>query len=396
MRLLFLAHRIPYPPNKGEKIRSFNILRHLAARHEVHLAALVDDPADAATGSGLRPMVNELLVERIDVPWRKHASLSALLDGNPVTLRYFYSPRLQARIDDLLDRIPVDAVFCSSSPMAEFVFRSRHAAALQVRSYMDLIDVDSRKWEQIASRSPLWSAWLYKREARLLSSYERRLASQFRHLLVVSEEERKCFPGAPPANLHVVANGVDLEHFFPDFSPATPIPGPAVVFTGVMDYWPNIDGIKWFVDNIWRLVLKAEPAARLYIVGSRPTREILRLASVPGVTITGHVRDVRDYVGCARVCIAPLRLARGVQNKVLEAMAMGRPIVVTPEASEGIQAENGRDFLVAAGETAFAEAVVRLLRDAELARTMGNSARRSMETGYQWSSNLGRLDELGL
>lgn len=398
MRVLMLTHRIPYPPNKGDKIRSFHVLRHLAAHHEVMLATLVDDAADLPHLEVLRGFAPTVLHSRIDQRGRKLSSLVALLTGEPITLRHFYQRDLQASIDDLIEREGVDAVFCSSSPMAEYVFRSRHADTLlraAIRA-MDLIDVDSFKWAQYAERSPWWSSWIYRREARVLAAYERRIGAGFGHLFVVSEQEREFFPGGPPAHLRAMANGVDLDFFSPQFAAAGPLPSPAVVFTGAMDYWPNVEGICWFVAHVWPLVRQQMPDARLYIVGNRPDAQVKRLAGANGITVTGFVQDVREYIAGAAVCVAPLRIARGIQNKVLEAMAMGKAVVASPQAFEGIAAEAGRDLLVAEDPGVFASEVLALLRDPSRALDMGRQARLRMEENYAWERNLQRLSEAGL
>jgi sugar transferase (PEP-CTERM/EpsH1 system associated) len=374
------------------------VLRHLAKHHQVFLATLVDDAADLAHLDELRKLGAVVLHSRIDQPGRRLLSTMALLTGEPITLRYFYRRGLQAELDDLLDRERIDAVFCSSSPMAEYVFRSRHAEA-QLRDatrVMDLIDIDSYKWAQYAARSPAWMAWIYRREARVLAGYEQRIAREFNHLYVVSDQEREFFPGGAPANLRAMANGVDLQFFSPAFAPSKPLAAPAVVFTGAMDYWPNVEGIRWFVTQVWPAVRRQLPDSRLYIVGNRPDAEVTRLAGANGVTVTGFVPDTRDYIAGAGVCIAPLRIARGIQNKVLEAMAMGKAVVATPDAFEGVQAVSGRDIVVAGDANAFAGEVLALLRDPSRAQGLGRHARQCVESSYSWERNLARLSEAGL
>jgi sugar transferase (PEP-CTERM/EpsH1 system associated) len=262
------------------------------------------------------------------------------------------------------------------------------------RRIMDFIDVDSYKWSEYADRSPPWKSWLYRYEARELARYERRIAAEFDATLVVSEQERRYFPGGPPATLTAVSNGVDLGFFTPRAAPPPGAAAPAVVFTGVMDYRPNVDGVTWFVERLWGRIRAGCPSARLLIVGSRPTAAVLRLAQHPGVEVTGFVPDVRDYLAQASVCVAPLRIARGVQNKVLEAMAMGRPVVTTAAAFEGLEAEPGRDLLVAAGEDEFVAAVGQLLADPVRAAAIGVAARQCVERHYRWDDNLRVLEGL--
>lgn len=396
MRLLLLTHRIPYPPNKGDKIRAFNITRHLAERHEVHLATLIDDPSDRA---GLPELQRELghpvLHAGIDQPARKLLSLVQVLRSASITVGHFYSARLQREVDDLIEANDFDAVVCSSSPTAEYVFRSRHASGKLRAAWkvMDLIDVDSYKWSQYADRSPPWSSWLYRYEARRLAGYELEIYRRFDRLLVVSEQEKSCFPAADSEHkLLAVSNGVDLDFFRPAESHQAN-EAPTLVFTGMMDYWPNIEGLRWFLESVYPAIRRALPDVRLFVVGGRPTREVLAWRAEPGVIVTGFVDDIREYLHMADVCIAPLRIARGIQNKVLEAMATGKAVVCTPEAFEGVDATSGEDLLVAANAEAFAEQTVELLQDRARAARIAANARRRMEACYAWERNLRALDE---
>lgn len=396
MKLLFLSHRLPCPPHKGEKIRALNIIRYLARRHEVHLASMVDDARDLGHVSLLRPHVRSLLVQQVHAPVRKAFALTALLGHGPITSRYFYSRSLQRRIDALIEREQLEAVFCSSSAMAEYVLRSRHADRLRsVPRIMDLIDVDSAKWQQFAAQSGPWIAWLYRREAQRLSSLEQRIGREFDCILVVTEAERRCFPGGVPKDhIRAMANGADLDYFAPARIRPDSRASPALVFTGVMDYRPNVEGVCWFADTILPRIREAVPDVQLYVVGNHPVRAVRRLARRPGITVTGFVPDIREYLAMAAVCIAPLRIARGIQNKVLEAMAMARPVVATPQAFDGIDAERGQDILVAATESDFAEQVVGLLREPQRAFEIGRCARACIERRYSWAGNLRLLDEL--
>ena len=397
MRVLFLAHRLPFPPNKGDKIRSFHILNYLAKRHEVYLACLIEDDADVRIVPEIEGRVRRLVCERIRPRWRKALAVRSLVSSTPITVDYFYSRALQRQVDEIVDTLDIDAVICFSSPMAEYVFRSRHAEGKlrRARRVMDLIDVDSCKWRQYAERSSAWRAWIYRYEAAHLANYERRIARGFDRVLVVSEPERRMFPvEAEHSNIEVMSNGVDLEYFRPTKGQVDDRGHPTIVFTGVMNYWPNVEGMTWFVQSVLPRVRAAVPDVELLIVGSRPTKEIERLASHRGVVITGFVEDVRPYVARAGACIVPLRIARGIQNKVLEAMAMGKAVICAPQAHEGIRAQAGRDLVVAEGEEEFASATIDLLRDADKAALLGVNARQCVERNYAWETNLAVLDRL--
>lgn len=395
MRILLLTHRLPYPPNKGDKIRSFHLLEHLAKRHRVFLACPVDDPADLAFVPELERRCAGVLTVRIDARRRIKAGLQALLTGTSITVRHFHVAELQQRIDDFLDAQPIDAVFCFSSPMAEYVFRSRHAGGKlrEATRLIDLIDVDSFKWQQYRDRSRVPQRWVYGYEARKLADYERRIAAQFDHLFLVSAQERAYMPmGARVDHLQALSNGVDLEYFAPRMAPRGQ--PPALVFTGVMDYWPNVQGVQWFADAVLPRIRATLPEVRFIIVGSKPTEAVRRLGERPGIEVTGFVDDVRTWLENAAVCVVPLKIARGLQNKVLEAMAMGKAVVCTPQALEGIRASVGEDVLVADDEAEFARQVVSLLQSPQRADEIGRNARRSMEQSYSWGANLRPLDGL--
>ena len=394
MKLLAITHRLPCPPHKGEKIRALNILKFLATRHEVHLVSLVDDDNDLRYVDQLHPHIRSLTLQRVHPRLRKAFALFAVASNESVSSRYFHVSALQRRVDALIEREGISGIFCSSSPTAEYVFRSRHAARLRnVPKVMDLIDVDSVKWRHYADQSHAGSAWLYRREARYLAALEGNIGKQFDRVLVVSEAERTCCKSVSRDRVTAVPNGVDLEYFAPRTREPAERQSPTLVFTGVMDYRPNVDGIAWFVKSILPSVRAAVPDVRLFIVGNRPSKTVQRLASDPGVVVTGFVPDVREYVARG-VSIAPLRIARGIQNKVLEAMAMGRPIVVTPQAFEGIDAVPGRDLMVASDEREFAARTIECLQDSAHADRLGCAARARAEQAYSWSNNLALLDEL--
>jgi sugar transferase (PEP-CTERM/EpsH1 system associated) len=394
-RLLMLAHRLPYPPNKGDKIRAFNVLAHLSRRHEVWLATLVDDPADLAHVGALRRHAAQVATARIDGRLRRAASLRALWPARSLSVAHFHDAGLQSTVDGWLDTTRFDGVMCSSAPMAEYLFASRHrdGALRGVTRVMDLIDVDSVKWSQYAETAPPWRAWLYRHEARELGAYEHRIVREFDRVFLVSEAEARMLGGDDPQHrVGAFGNGVDLDYFAPREDTARD--GALLVFTGVMDYPPNEEAVEWFARRVLPVVREHCPDVRFAIVGSRPSAAVRRLAGLPGVIVTGFVDDVRDWIARSSLCVAPLRIARGIQNKVLEAMAMARAVVATPQAFEGIDAEPGRELVVARDERGFADAVLALLREPERASSIGAAARARVERRYRWDVNLSVLDEV--
>jgi sugar transferase (PEP-CTERM/EpsH1 system associated) len=387
--LLFLAHRIPFPPNKGDKIRSFHLLRHLSARHEIHLGAFVDDPDDWQYRDALKPYCASIKLLPLHSRRARLASLSGLLSGEALTLPYYRNRELATWASALADSGRVTRGLAYSSAMAMFM------PAGLARRVIDMVDVDSDKWMQYAATQRWPLSWVYAREGRKLAEWEARVAADFDATLLVSRDEAALLQQrAPRARNKISAfeNGVDADYFSParDYPDPYPSDVQGVVFTGAMDYWPNIDAVKWFAERIFPAVRAAVPAAQFTIVGSRPAEAVQALARQPGVAVTGGVPDVRPWLAHAVCAVAPLRIARGVQNKVLEAMAMTRPVIASAQAAEGIRAEAGRDFILAQGEADFAHAVVTQLQTA----TPFPHARDCILTNYDWTRNLSAVDPL--
>ncbi len=389
--LLFISHRIPYPPDRGEKIRAFNVIRHLATRYRVLLGCLVDQESDWQHLEALRGICAEVGAFPLDKRVQKWRALARIRPGRPLMLDYYANRDLRAWIDAAVARERPDILYIYSTAMAPYGLR--HAG----RRILDMTDVDSEKWAEYArdARFPMRLVWA--REARTLLAYERRAAMACERTFLVSEPEcRRFLELAPEMQGRVVPieNGVDLERFAPGLAFETPYtdPGPHLVFTGNMDYWPNADAAGWFAREALPLVRAATPGARFHVVGADPGPDVLALKSLPGVQVTGRVPDVRPYVAHADAVVAPLRIARGIQNKVLEGMAMGRPVVATPQAFEGVNAEPGRDMLVGEGAAGFAALVTEVLRGAHPG--LGAAARRIVEQRYAWSVSMQRLDRI--
>ncbi|MGD9950717.1 MAG: TIGR03087 family PEP-CTERM/XrtA system glycosyltransferase [Desulfobulbus sp.] len=395
-RLLFIAHRIPFPPNKGDKIRSYNILQFLSAHYTIDIAFLVDDISDLQYLDELKQFASSIFYEVIPTSKKITAAISAFFQKTPISIPYFYSKELQNSIDSHLNNNIPSCVFCFSSPTAEYFFRSRHADQLKQSSriIMDLIDLDSLKWSQYAQHSNPFMGQIYNREARLLARYEEKIAQEFDALLLVTESERRLCPPVVRKKVTVVSNGVDLVKFVPQKRKAKPNNEPVIVFTGAMDYWPNIDAVVWFSRDIFPLVLATEPSVRFFIVGSNPKPEVLALSKEGNIIITGFVEDISEYIATADVCVAPLRVARGIQNKVLEAMAMGKAVVATPEAIEGISEKGAQQVMVAHTAEQFAKAIVYLLHEENARLALGTAARETMELHYSWAKNLAKLSPL--
>jgi sugar transferase (PEP-CTERM/EpsH1 system associated) len=387
--LLFLAHRIPFPPNKGDKIRSFHLLRHLSERYAIHLGAFVDDPDDWQYRDALQPYCTSIKLLPLHPRLARLASLTGLLTGEALTLPYYRNRELTRWADELAGSGTVTRGLAFSSAMAQFM------PTRLARRVLDMVDVDSDKWTQYAPTQRWPLSWIYAREGRKLARWEARAAQELDATLLVSHDEAALLQRRVPQARHkigVFENGVDTDYFSPERDYPNPYPADAkgIVFTGAMDYWPNVDAVAWFAERIFPAVREAVPAAQFTIVGSRPSDAVGMLARQPGVVVTGSVPDVRPYLVHAACAVAPLRIARGVQNKVLEALAMARPVVATAQAAEGLRAEAGRDFVLAKGEAEFAQAVVTQLKHA----SSFAHARDRILANYNWTRNLTAINPL--
>jgi polysaccharide biosynthesis protein PslH len=394
--LLYLVHRIPFPPNKGDKIRSFHLLQALCKRYEVHLGSFIDTPEDEQHLPALRELCAEVFVARLRPRWARLASARALLTGEPLTNAYYASPSLARWVRRTLSAHNIRHVVMFSSSMGQFVPAELAAGC---RCVIDFCDIDSDKWRQYAQRQGWPLSAVYAREARTLERTEIELARRFDASLFVSDQEAGIFRRLVPeraAAIHAVRNGVDAAYFDPEhLLDESAVPkGRNVVFTGAMDYWANVEGVSWFVREIWPAVRSAHPDANFLIVGSRPAPAVLEFASAPGVIVTGAVADVRPFVRSAHVSVAPLRIARGVQNKVLEAMAMKRYVVAAPAALQGIDAPLPGDVLAASAPEAFAAALSSALQSAQ--PRVSDANRRFVLDHYDWARNLASfMDSVG-
>ncbi|MGB7405844.1 MAG: TIGR03087 family PEP-CTERM/XrtA system glycosyltransferase [Pacificimonas sp.] len=394
--LLFLAHRIPYPPDKGDKIRSWNILRHLAETFDVHLGAFVDDPEDRDHEAFLRTVCKQVFLLDMKPSARLPRLLNGLRTGRPLSIAAWDDRRMQDFASGLLDRGGIEHVFVFSGQMAPYALKHSGRSRMIM---MDFVDIDSDKFRQYARQAKWPMTKVHEREADLLSQFEKHVARNVDASLFVSNAEAelfKSYAGSYAHTVYALHNGVDLEFFSPDadFTPLS-LPGsPSLVMTGAMDYRPNIDAAIWMAKAILPLVRQRHPDATFTIVGSKPTNDVKALDTKPGVTVTGRVDDVRPYLAAADIAVAPVRIARGVQNKVLEAMAMGVPVVSTEPAFSGIDADPGRDLLVADQPSQFADAIIRLAESEADRKMLGEAGRAQMEARYSWSHQLSELDEI--
>ena len=389
--LLYLVHRLPFPPNKGDKLRSYHLLRHLAATHRVFLGTFVDDREDVGDVEALRPLCAELHVERLDPTLARLRCLAGLANGQALTLPYYHSRGLKSWVERTVREQRIDTALVFSGAMAQYT-----NALPQLRTLVDFVDVDSAKWTQYAQSRRWPSSWLYRREGERLLAFESTVARQAARSFFVTSAEVELFGRLAPecaGKIEAIGNGVDSEYFSAEHDLPSPYPAGEIpiVFTGAMDYWPNIDAVSWFASEMLPRLATRSPALKFYIVGMRPAPSVQRLAGA-AVAVTGMVPDVRPYLKHAAVVVAPLRVARGVQNKVLEAMSMARPVVVSAACANGIEATADRDYAAAADVDAFVASIRALLEDPARAATMGAAARARVVARYSWKAHLSRID----
>ncbi len=390
--LLYLAHRIPYPPNKGDKIRSYHLLKYLSQHYRVHLGTFVDTEDDWQYANNIRAWCDEVCLIKLDPKIARLRCFSGFMTGNALTLPFYWDRQLKQWVDDLFTTKSITKIVVFSAAMTQYV-RHIHSA----RRVIDFVDIDSDKWKQYAQTKSWPLSWIYKREAELLLNYEKAIAQEFDKSTFVSIKEATFFKMLTPETADKVDyfnNGVDVDYFSPIHQLSNPyaVNDRILVFTGAMDYWANIDAVEWFAQKIFPAVRSQIADTQFYIVGSNPTTRVKALTKIPGVTVTGRVEDVRPYLKYASMAVAPLRIARGIQNKVLEAMAMGKTVVLSPQAMEGIQAIDGEELYVAADEKAFAGTIINLFAKAHHANA--DAARARILSDYTWPASLARFDQL--
>jgi sugar transferase (PEP-CTERM/EpsH1 system associated) len=388
MKILFVCHRLPYPPNRGGKIRSYNMIGHLSEKHSVVVASLAHTEQELREGEGLKNHCEEVIAEVLPDRSRWLHAVNALPTKTPSSVAYFWSPRLYSRIRERLVRNQFDVIFVHCAFVAQYVADWRNGFRV-----LDFGDMDSAKWAEYAQSRAFPLSLGYALEAKKLRAYERRLAQNFDRCTVTTQGEREEFDSLGVLTpCTVIPNGVDTGYFSQKQRSA--FAAPVVVFLGRMDYFPNIDGVLYFARKVFPLIRERVPDAQFRIIGSDPASTIRELEKMPGISVTGYVPDVRSYLTDAAVSVAPLRIARGTQNKILESMSMGIPVVSTPQAAKGIQAVPGQHLVVAGEPEAFAKSVLELLWNDGLRRKLANEAQRNLDRVHKWPLSMQILDEL--
>ena len=391
-KLLYLTHRIPYPPNKGDKIRSFHWLKGLASKYDIYLGTFIDTPEDEQYANEVKKYCREVFIERLKPTQAKIKSLTGLFSGQALSVPYYSNSAFQNWVSRCVCDNNIDEALIFSSPMAQFV----EGRAFQVmRRVMDFVDIDSDKWQQYATAKSGLMRSLYAREAKKLFQYEKKIHDLFSASVFVSSKESVAFQeliSEPSNKITYVNNGVDFNYFSPKIKHDNPYieRTPVLVFTGAMDYWANVDAVVWFVQTVFPQLKAKFPDVMFYIVGSKPAQEVEKLRNIEGVVVTGRVEDVRPYMQYASVVVAPMRIARGIQNKVLEGMAMAKPCVVSDQAWAGIDAADGKELRVANTQAEWVACLSHLLLKDD-ALKMGEKARQFVIEQFSWANNVTRL-----
>jgi polysaccharide biosynthesis protein PslH len=386
-KVLFLTHRLPYPPDRGDRIRSFHMIRFLSQFCDLHLGSLADEPWQPDQVSFLETLCEEVKVFRLGPRYRWLMASARFATGGAITEGAFFSRELANQVSRWTSqRFDGALVFCSSMGQYIDCFSKR-----PTRIVLDLVDVDSQKWHDYAAKAKAPKSWLYFLEAARISQLERRLASAVDETLVVSPDEANLFATRHPGMTATsVGNGVDLDYFSPDAALAFASPdlhprAPQMVFVGVLDYLPNSQGLHWFCNQVMPQLRKKLPGAHLRIVGRSPPADVVALGRLPGVEVVGQVPDVRPYLLSSHFAIAPLQIARGVQNKVLEALACGRPVVATPQAATGIEVSEG--IVVASDPSEWVRAIEQIMVPTIYAQKAKMARQQSVEH-YSWEARL--------
>jgi len=397
VNILFLAHRVPFPANKGEKIRTFNQIKYLMeGNNKVSVCAPLESKEELAFFQAL----NEQYCESVHFSTLSNKLIrftKGLLTGKALSVANFYSLDLQAKFDELIASGSFDAVICTSSAMAEYIYKSNSLNDLHKKPLllMDFMDLDSDKWRQYADSSSWPMKWVYQREAVLLSRYEQKITNNFDFSFFIADAEVELFKSQHGSSGKVLTlgNGMDTNLFTPAITEPNN-EAPVFLFTGVMDYKPNIDAVVWFVEKIWPAIIKKFPEAKFIIAGMNPSTQVKALETSSGIEVTGFVDDILPYYHQSNYFVAPFRLARGVQNKVLQAFSCGLPVIATPMGAEGIDCIEGEHILIASDESEFLLAIDTLEANVNFRENIKKNALRLINDHYSWQGKLQVLDDV--
>ena len=383
MRIFFVLPRVPYPTEKGDKLRAFHQIKHLSRNHEIIICALNDGVLHNDAIPVLKKYAKAVHVIPVSRFTVVTSLLNALFTGKPLQVGYFFNKAAKKQVDALIREYRPDHIFCQLIRVAEYVKDQPGPKTL------DYQDVFSKGMERRMATASCFMRPFLKLEYKRLLKYEHDIFEKFTNRIIISEPDRALIPHPGRDQIVVVANGVDTEFFHPLERPRAY----DLVFTGNMGYPPNINAAEFLVNRILPIVTKRKPDARLLIAGANPNMRILVLRS-PQVEVTGWVPDMRECYAGARIFIAPMQLGTGLQNKLLEAMAMKVPCITSPLANQALQAKPGEEILVAETPADYAEAVLSLLNDSAFAQRIGENGNRFVMRNYNWEKETLKIESL--
>ncbi len=394
-KVLLLTHRLPYPPDRGDRIRAYHLLKALSQKFDMALACVSEEPVWLQHHHLLRAMAKRVALQPMIKPWSALRAGGAFLRGQPITPAWHYRLGLAEQIVQWHEQDPFDLVltFCTGMiDYARLLTRQRNTAGQRIKHILDVVDVDSLKWSAYARQSWPPMSWVYGSEAKRLRRIEAGELDPIDAVTVISKAEARAYEQSVGHHegLTVVRNGVDLEYFAPLQDPNNH----TMVFVGVLNYRPNAEAVTWFAKQVMPPLREKVPDAHLYIVGRHPTPAVSALSQIPGVEVVGSVPDVRSYLMQSSVSIAPLLLARGTQNKVLEAMACQRAVVCSPAAAAGIDATADEHFLVADSPADWVVQLMRLFGDQPLRQKIAAAARTHVQAHYSWANAMAPMVQL--
>lgn len=388
MNILYLCHRFPFPPKRGGKIRPFNMIQHLSSSgHEVTVCSLVRSSEEAEEGAAIAPYCAKFVMANVK-EWQQVARMIVRIPiVTPSSMGFFYSTELAGLIDELLTNKKWDLVFVHCSSVAQYVEK-----LTKVPKILDFGDMDSQKWEEYAKYKPFPISLGYRLEAAKMLVAEKRLSRNFDLCTTTTRAEWETLKSyATGADTDWFPNGVDAGFFCPTDELYD---ADTISFIGRMDYYPNQECMARFCEQTWPLLRLQRPTIKLLIVGADPSPEMRKLGDLPGVTVTGSVPDVRPYIRGSALMVAPLNIARGTQNKILEAMAMGVPVVTSAIAAGGVDAESDQHLLIANDPEGYADAITRVITNPQERKRLAAAGRARMLTHHAWPRSMERMDKI--
>lgn len=375
-----LAHRIPWPPNKGDKIRSWRLVEFLSKRYDLSLGFFIDDPEDEQHVAFLKEQCAEIFWQPLTPSIAKLRSLTGLVTGQALSFPYYHNMKMAEWVHEK-QKQGVDLSVAFSSSVVPYL-QSGPAPLI-----IDMVDADSAKWLEYAGRRSWPLSWIYRREGKLLAQAEAEMTQKAHVTFLISDVEAELLrqhPNCDPSKVDWWMNGVDTDYFSADLTRNKPDHKYDLIFTGAMDYWANVEGIDWFCQNVLPLIKIQRPEITLAIVGANPGPQVKTLDQIKGVEVIGRVQDMRQWLGAAKIAIAPLRIARGIQNKVLEAMAMELPVIATPAAATGIDCRDGENILLANQPAEMAQKIIDLLKNEPKATVIAQKGRELVIAEHGW------------